>query len=308
MSLDRRRLLKGLAAAGAVAATGGGAPAAARERRLPAADAVGVLYDATRCSGCKTCQVACRQANDLPPESPDELWDAPADLSARTKTLVKRYREAGASSFVKVQCMHCVDPACVSVCMLGALHKAEHGVVAYDPGRCIGCRYCQVACAFDVPRFEWDSPTPRIVKCELCRDRLAAGGIPACCEVCPTGALTFGRRDELLAEAHRRIAEQPGRYQPRVYGEDDAGGTGVLYLASVPFAKLGLPDLGSEPVPELSESLQHGIYQGFVAPIALYALLTFVTRRNRRAGEEEEAEEPGRHRRKRGPRAQEGAP
>ena len=279
MSLDRRRFLQGVAA-GATAAAVPAPAAAVRPRKTPPADAVGMLYDATCCVGCKSCVVACRRANDLPAETRDGLWDAPIGLSGRTKTVIKLYREGSATSFVKAQCMHCVDPACVSVCMIGALQKRERGIVSYEPARCIGCRYCQIACPFNVPGFEWRTPTPRIVKCELCRHLVEGGGEPACCQACPVGAVIFGTRAELLAEARRRLAEHPGRYHPKIYGENDVGGTQVLYLSAVPFEKLGLPELGDEPIPQLSETIQHGIYKGFIAPLALYALLGLVLVRN----------------------------
>jgi Fe-S-cluster-containing dehydrogenase component len=199
-------------------------------------------------------------------------------------TIVKVHQDGKVSAFVKAQCMHCVDPACVSVCMLGALHKGEKGVVAYERDRCVGCRYCQVACAFNVPRFEWSSTTPRIVKCELCRHRWPEGKGAACADVCPRGAVVFGRLAEVRAEAHRRLDQIPGRYQPKIYGDRDGGGTQVLVLSGVPFAKLGLPELGDQPVPALSETIQAGMYKGFVAPAALYAALAAVVWRNRRRG------------------------
>lgn len=289
MTVDRRSFFKGLGVA-ATAAIATESQSGAVEIKEPLPDAMGMLYDATRCIGCQACVVACRQANDMPPErSEDGLHDAPRDLSSSTKNIIKLCRDGDKTSFVKMQCMHCVDPACVSACMFGALHKAERGVVAYNVDRCIGCRYCQVACPFNVPKFEWDDPTPKIVKCELCRHREEG---PACCEVCPAQAVVYGRRTELLAEAHRRIEENPGRYVPKVYGEFDGGGTQVLYLSAVPFVTLGLPDLGNESVPHLSETVQHGIYQGFTVPIAIYGLLAGVIWRNRRAEAKSEEEKP----------------
>jgi ferredoxin len=179
--------------------------------------------------------------------------------------------------------------------MMQALHKGAHGVVEYDVTRCVGCRYCQVACPFNVPKFEWASATPRIVKCELCRHRYGEGKGPACAEVCPREAVTFGKRGELLAEARRRLAARPDAYQPKIYGEADGGGTNVLYLSPVDFRALGLPVLGTEPAPALAETVQHGIYQGFVAPVALLGALSFVTWRNRStAAHGEERKEEGR--------------
>lgn len=291
MTVDRRSVLKVFATAGAATVAG---PAVGRERRQPPADAVGMLYDATRCIGCKSCVVACREANDMPVEEREGMWDAPIDLSGKTKNIIKLYREGDTTSYMKAQCMHCVDPACVSVCMIGALQKRERGIVTWDPSRCIGCRYCQVACPFNVPKYEWEKTFPKIVKCELCRHRLDEGKEPACCEVCPTEAVVYGSYDKLLVEARRRLEGDPERYYPKIYGEHDGGGTQVLYLtaAAVPFEKLGLPDLGDAPVPELSETIQHGIYKGFIAPAALYVALGAVLWRNRRSHPEEgEAEE-----------------
>ena len=295
MKLSRRTLLKALAVAGAGAAAGS---AEARERKVPAADAVGMLYDSTKCIGCRACVTKCKEANDLPRDrSADGLYDAAPDLNGTTKNIIK-LADLGDRrfAFVKAQCMHCVDPACASVCMIGALRKnAATGVVEYDKDGCVGCRYCQVACPFNVPKFTWNLAAPQIVKCELCRHRgdpkkqgpLAVAN-PACCEVCPREAVIYGRRDDLLTEASRRIAASPERYEPKVYGEFDAGGTHVLYLAArgVGFERLGLPALGPEPVPELSESVQHGIYYGMIAPAVLLGAAFVAVRRSRGAGEE----------------------
>jgi Fe-S-cluster-containing dehydrogenase component len=232
--------------------------------------------------------VACADANGLPRDTAwsDGKWQAPLDLNASTKNIIKLYDGGTERSFVKEQCMHCLDPACVNACMLGALRKGERGIVSYDPTLCVGCRYCQMACPFNVPKFEWANAfTPKIVKCELCRHRLAQGQEPACTEVCPREAVIFGTRADLLQEAHRRLAENPGRYVPRVYGETEAGGTQVLYLSHVDFEKIGLPDYGPVPVPATQRSLQHTIYQGFIAPLALYGVLAGVLIRNRRRNE-----------------------
>jgi len=255
-------------------------PASAREPVQR--NGLSLLFDATRCIGCQSCMAACQWANRLPPDRPAENapYHSPQSLSARAKTLVVR-TSVDPPRFYKLQCMHCLEPACTSVCILGALHKQADGVVAYDPDLCIGCRYCQIACPFNVPRFEWDDPTPRIVKCELCRDRHDGEG-PACCEVCPRRATLCGPREELLAEAKRRIAEQPGRYVDHVYGEHEAGGTQVLVLSDLRFEETSLPQLSSEPAARLSETVQHGIYKGFVAPVALYGALAAVLWRNRR--------------------------
>jgi formate dehydrogenase iron-sulfur subunit len=149
--------------------------------------------------------------------------------------------------------MHCQDPACASVCPVGALHKTADGPVVYNPDICLGCRYCIQACPFGVPRYEWSSRVPRVRKCDFCADRLAAGKINACAEACPTGATLAGERDALLKEAHSRLAAEPDKYVQKIYGEHDAGGTSVLMLSSIPFSQLGLPDnLPAEPLPLLT--------------------------------------------------------
>lgn len=307
---DRRTLLKGLALAGGAAAAGAAPAAARRERHEAPAAAMGMLYDTTRCIGCKACVVACQEANDLEPDtSLDGIHLAPIDLNGQTKNIIKLYEEGDRRSFMKKQCMHCVDPACAGACMLGSLHKDEEtGVVSYNPDYCVGCRYCVMACPFGVPKFEFEKASPKIVKCELCRHRVQgakaemgpdgftrypAGHGPACCEVCPRQAVIYGRREELLNEAKRRIEESPGKYyQDRVYGEVDAGGTQVLYLAHVPFEKLGLPEIGDQGVPHVAYTVQEAIYKGFIAPVALYGVLAAVMLRNRKRGGDDAGGEP----------------
>ena len=283
--MNRRRLLQLPILAGAAAAIA--APARASSGKTMPPDAAGMLYDSTLCIGCKTCVVACREANGLAPSATDGLHDQQTELNATTKNVIKLYRDReqpGVWAFMKQQCMHCIDPACVSACMIGALQKRVQGAVTYEKDTCVGCRYCQIACPFQVPKFEFSSVTPQVVKCELCAPRLQRGQQPACTEVCPRQAVIFGRRDALLQEAKARIARSPGKYQPKVYGEHDGGGTQVLYLsrAEDSFAKLGLPDLGDEAVPHLSESIQHGVYQGMLTPAVLYAGLGALIWRNRR--------------------------
>lgn len=281
MKTDRRNFFKGVAAAAAMTVV----PAAeAREKKTAPAGAVGLLYDATRCIGCKACVVACKESNNLPADTHgygDGLYDAPEGLNQYTKNVIQLYKDGDESSYVKKQCMHCVDPACVGACMLGALHKTADGVVEYNASKCVGCRYCEVACPFNVPKFEWAKAMPKVVKCELCKERRAEGKEPACSAVCPRQAVIFGKYADLLDEAHRRLKDNPGKYVQKVYGEKDLGGTQVLYLSHVEFEKLGFRFNTDESVPNLQQTVQHGIYKGFIGPVALYALLGAVVFRNR---------------------------
>ena len=298
MTMDRRSLLKGLATTGAGTAVGAAVrPVHASEAVQAPPDAVGLLYDATRCIGCEACVVACKQANNLP----GNVYDPPNDLNGTTKNIIKRYDGEPHRSYMKQQCMHCLDPACARACMIGAFKKRHFGIITWDPDRCIGCRYCQVACPYNIPKFQWDSANPKIVKCQLCdhiivdeNGELREGELPGCVKACPVQAVVFGKYTDLVADAKQRIADHPDRYwpagKPEIFGLDDGGGTQCLYLASVDFEKLGLPDLGEKPAGELAQTVQHGVYQGFVAPVALYAILGVVLWRNRRGAKEEEGE------------------
>jgi Fe-S-cluster-containing dehydrogenase component len=291
MTMTRRGALQVLGAAAAAAGAGVAIPAEARTPRKNAPDDLGLLFDATRCIGCRACMTKCRDANGKSPDVKMIVgapYDAPVDLNGSTLTVIKQWGDDGRSGFVKAQCMHCADPACSSVCMMGALHKGPRGVVQYDVDRCVGCRNCQIACPFNVPKFQWASNTPLIVKCELCRHRWVDGKGPACAEACPRAAVVAGPRSELLAEARRRLAETPSAYQGGIYGETQGGGTACLYLSPVGFAPLGLPPLGSEPAPALVETIQHGIYQGFVAPVVLFGAFAAVAWKNHRAAAQEE--------------------
>ena len=131
-------------------------------------DAVSMLYDNTICTGCKACMMACNEANGLPSDTSLSrgLWDMPADLNSKTKNIIKAYREPNATAFayVKRQCMHCLDPACVTGCPFAALKKDLWGAVTWQSSLCIGCRYCEVACPFNVPKPE-EEPAARLHRC-----------------------------------------------------------------------------------------------------------------------------------------------
>jgi len=286
MDISRRKFLQLGAVAGGTAVCAAATPAQARELPEIDPDWYGMLNDTTRCIGCKACMSACKQENKLPAESTigdaetfgQPLYDSPRELTEKTYTLIQLHQDEGSgeSTFVKKQCMHCADAACASACIVGALKKQKNGAVTYDAGMCMGCRYCMVACPFSVPQFEWHKAIPSIRKCTLCAEtRLEKGQPTACAGVCPAGAITFGKRSELLKLARGRIEAEPQRYQDHIYGENEVGGTCVLYLAGpkVKFAGLGLPEFGYRPVSDLTESIQHRIFQYFIPPIAVYGLL-----------------------------------
>lgn len=218
----------------------------------PGDDAVGVLIDLTRCTGCNSCALACKAINHLP--NPDV---APTALGSQALTFVAAETDAANEVHpVKRQCMHCLHPACVSACTVGALRKTTDGPVVYDAHKCIGCRYCQYACPFGVPTYDWGNPLGLIHKCQMCfQQRVAKGEPPACVAACPNGALRFGKRRELLAQAHAEIASHPQEYIDHIYGEHEAGGTAVLYLSAVPFEQLHFPQPGNGAISQTAETV-----------------------------------------------------
>ena len=312
--INRRDFLKVSATGGLVLASNlSPVPAAAREPvpRLP--EGMGILYDATVCIGCKACMTACKEYNHLPPDhsNPNSLWDDPVDLSSRTYNIVKLYtngtgvakdQAVNGYSYIRRLCMHCVDPSCVSACPVSALTKdPKTGIVRYNKNNCIGCRYCQIACPYNVPKFEWDKAFPQIQKCQLCAHRLPQGGYAACCEFCPTGASIYGNVQDLMKEAKRRLSLTTGQmadyplrrvdspdkaqrkvtpYLNHIYGAQEGGGTQVLMLANVPFNKLGLPQLPPESQASRSETLYHTLYKGMIIPYVILGGLFFLIYKN----------------------------
>jgi Fe-S-cluster-containing dehydrogenase component len=320
MSLNRRNFLKGALAGGALLATG--VPAEARSNKTMPPEALGLLYDSSLCIGCKACVSACKQENNMPPEfsTEDQYWDTPLDISGKTLNVIKLYEEGtgvykdlekNGHAYMKVSCLHCVDPSCVSACPVSAMTKDPvTGIVGYDKSVCIGCRYCVAACPFGVPRFQYDTPIPQISKCQLCRHRMVDGKYAACAEVCPTGATLYGKVKELNAESKRRLALKPGqqtsfprgnlsthdqsshtanaaKYIQHIYGENELGGTQMLKLAAVPFDKLGMPTLPDRSFSSVSETMQHTLYGGMIAPLAFLGVLGYVARRNIKDDNEE---------------------
>jgi formate dehydrogenase iron-sulfur subunit len=209
-----------------------------------------ILIDITRCVGCEECVLACKEENELGPDRLQPGQQAVDGLSAtRFSTILRRADD----HFVRQQCRHCLEPACVSACLVGAMQKTPEGPVIYDSELCMGCRYCLVACPYGIPRYEWDTAAPLVRKCTMCYPRIQEGREPACVEACPEDALLFGERDDLLQEAHRRIREHPGTYVDHVFGETEVGGTSVLYLADISLGFLAWAEnVGEGDLPHLT--------------------------------------------------------
>jgi len=192
-----------------------------------------ILYDSTLCIGCKACETACASRWGLPY---DDKIAAEERISAHKLTAIETHGD----KFSRRLCMNCAQPACASVCPVGAIRKTTLGPVVYDAAKCMGCRYCMQACPFQVPSYEWSSRLPRMRKCDMCYERQSHGQLTACAEACPVGATRNGDRDDLVREAQKRIADNPSGYYPKIYGISEAGGTSVLYLSAVPFEQIGL--------------------------------------------------------------------
>ena len=284
MKISRRDFIKACGASAALASVGAtiAPPHLASKTNAtpiyPKTDTA-ILIDITRCVGCRSCEQACKIANQLPD-------DNPVALSATTLTFVdfhntSNVREKPDIRPVKRQCMQCQDPACVSVCPVGALYKKDNGWVGYDENVCIGCRYCMMACPFGVPKYNWDSANPKINKCS--QGCMADGKrtTPACVEACPNQALYYGKRDDLLAIAKDRITKNPDKYVNKVYGEKEIGGTGALYLSALPFEQLGFrTDLPFESLPALTWNAQSKIPTVIGVAVTLLSGIAWWTHRS----------------------------
>lgn len=291
--MDRRNFLRFSAASAGALLARPDAKAAGEPHSEATTDAFGVLVDTTVCIGCRRCEWGCNKKHSL------------SSLDARAfedRTVLHAHRRPDATAYTvvnavpqgqgrepvygKVQCMHCVSAACASACIVGALRKNPRGPVDYEAWKCIGCRYCMVACPFQIPGYEYaNALTPEVRKCTFCADLTLEGKRPACVESCPNEALTFGRRSDLVQLAHSKMQAVPERYNQHVYGEHEVGGTSWMYLAKIDLAALGMPVLGDKPAAALTETIQHAILKGFVPPVALFGLLGLLMLRNHGAGD-----------------------
>ncbi len=298
MSISRRKFLGWMGAAGAGVTVGKSANAASNKHFEGYPDSFGVLHDITACVGCRSCEAACNEVNDLP--KPDKPFKDTSVLEEKRRTTTKAYTvvnkyDSNPNStppvFRKNQCNHCLEPACASVCFVNAFSKKPSGAVVYDPSVCVGCRYCMIACPFEIPSYEYDNAfTPIVVKCTMCAARVEKGLLPGCVEACPKEALTFGKREDLLKIARKRIEKHPDRYVDHIYGEKEMGGTSWLYISGVPFNEVGLrEDLGVTPAPELTSGALHvvpmivGLWPVFLA--GMYGM----TKRREKISAEEKA-------------------
>jgi Fe-S-cluster-containing dehydrogenase component len=330
MGIDRREFLKRTAAIAGVTLLGGSSIARAAEKKdfskfftnntvnerdwkiweekknqHFSGEPYGILVDTTFCIGCRRCEWACNNWNKNPNQSIEKFESSVNEKNsvfnevrrthAGSFTVVNRFEEKEHDPiYVKKQCMHCVDPACLNACFVDAFRKTPEGPVIYNPNVCIGCRYCMVSCPFGIPAYEYYSAFhPQITKCTMCYDRVVNGQMPACVENCPAGALTFGSRSQLIKLAHERIANNPGRYINHVYGEQEVGGTSWLYLSPVEFNHIGFQtNIGKTPVPDLTKGYLLGvkIFEMVSAwPLvfgAYYAVSKLRERKNEKHGEE----------------------
>jgi formate dehydrogenase iron-sulfur subunit len=309
VGIDRRGFLRAIGACAAGAAVPSVAQASAAKSNWKLEKGDGLLVDTATCIGCRKCEFACNQyhsqsenklltAKPLAEFEDLSVLDTPRRMEHDEFTVVNSYpneRQPGRPINVKMQCMHCLHPACESACLVGAFKRQENGAVTYDSWKCMGCRYCMVACPFQVPSYEYDNTlTPRVRKCTFCYERVTKEGrIPACAELGPVECLTFGKREDLLETAHQKIADGPDLYHDHVYGEHEVGGTSWLYIGPKPMEEVGLLKLGEKPIPEYTEPIQHSIFRFGVPPLLLAGMLGALMRIFEPAEKEDEPSGPG---------------
>ena len=290
MSIDRKAFLKTLGLVGVTLLAGNTLDAKPKEEETEAIEFDAMLYDSTRCVGCQSCEAACAEAHQLPPQTDELKVGVERKTNETRRTVINQFNIGGTDLFIKSQCMHCNTPACAAACLTQAMYKTKEGPVIWRADKCMGCRYCMVSCPFDVPKFEYFSANPKIVKCDMCYDRQKQGLLPACAENCPAEAIVFGKRRDLMKEARKRIVENPDVYVDAIYGENEAGGTGIIYLSSVPIDQLGFnTKLQQSSYPELSKGFLFSVPSIFVLVPPLLLGIYEATKKNRnKEGEENE--------------------
>lgn len=288
MDLHRRNFFKVMGITGITLAIGKDLKASPKIKSE--AEFKGVLYDSARCKGCRGCEYDCADANGLPVPVPTKDIKGIRKPDETRRTVINEYNTSKGKVFVKMQCMHCNEPACAAACLTQAMHKTQEGAVIWRGEKCMGCRYCMVSCPYDIPKFEYHSPNPKIQKCTMCYEtRVQKGELPACVENCPNEALLFGTRRELVQEARRRIYEKPDLYFDHIYGEHEAGGTCWLYLSPVPFKELGMnTSLQKESYPALTKGFLYSVPSVFVLVPALLLGIQQATKKNNPKAESED--------------------
>jgi Fe-S-cluster-containing dehydrogenase component len=286
VNVDRRDFLKMVGLGGAGTVVGGSASQAAYASGGPqvSENLMGVLVDIPKCIGCRRCEFACQEAAGFAPPPLETFEDKSVFAEhrrphPRSHTVINRYA-AGPNDpdgivYNKFNCLHCIDPACMSACLVTAFSKREDGPVVYDPNRCMGCRYCMVACPFEIPTYDYDDPiTPQVRKCNLCAHLVPdQQPVPACVKICPEEVMIYGRRTDLLELAHEKIRNEPDVYVDHVYGEHEAGGTSWLWLSDQPFDQVGFKHFDHSAPPRLTEKIQHAEFKHFIPPLLWYGLL-----------------------------------
>jgi Fe-S-cluster-containing dehydrogenase component len=259
MGINRRNYLKtlGVALGTITAGKSLGAPA---KKTNDDVEFNGVLYDSTLCIGCQNCEYVCAEHYGLP--TPEDFPEAGVirETNEERRLTVNCYNTSKGEMYMRHACNHCNSPACASACLTKAMVKTDEGPVIWREDKCMGCRSCIISCPFDMPKFEYYSANPKIQKCRMCYELLQEGQKPACVENCPAEAMLFGKRRDLIEIARARIYENPDQYYNEIYGENEVGGTGVLYLSSVPFKEFGFRnDLGTIAYPEYNKTFLYSV-------------------------------------------------
>ena len=258
MGIDRRSFLKTIGVAGATFTVGKSFGSV-----LDGQDPVefsGILYDSTRCTGCQNCEYVCSDKYGL--SNPTDVPVARVERKTKEdqQVAINLCKTSKGEQFVRKSCMHCNEPACASACLTKAMYKTAEGPVIWREDKCMGCRSCMIACPFEMPKFEFNNPNPKIQKCRMCYEDMKKGEIPTCVDACPEEAIIFGKRRDLIEIAKKRIYAEPEKYHHAIYGEHEVGGTGLLYIAAVPFEELGLrKDLGTVAYPEYNKTFLYSV-------------------------------------------------
>ncbi|MCP4311970.1 MAG: 4Fe-4S dicluster domain-containing protein [Bacteroidetes bacterium] len=259
MGINRRNYLKTLGVMGGSLSLGNsfGAPSAKKEEN---AEFSGILYDSTLCIGCQSCEIACAKEYGFPSPKDAPEMGVKRETNESRCVAINAFDTSKGKQHMRTSCNHCSTPACASACLTKAMLKTEEGPVIWREDKCIGCRSCMISCPFNVPKFEFNSPNPRILKCRMCYELLQDGQKPACVANCPAEAILFGKRRDLLEIAKARIYADPENYHHHIYGENEVGGTGLLYLSAVPFEELGFrTDLGYTSYPEYNKIFLYSV-------------------------------------------------